>query len=113
MTDFGSGVSLDSSFDFVVGANGDLETEDGINELQKDLAFQIAITLDQYLGRPPTKNTRAQALDAAAKVVLADPRVDSVDKEQSDVEFLTNNEELELVLVIESNNEEQELVFNV
>lgn len=115
MTDrtFGSGVLLDENFDFEVGNTGDLQHESGVDELEKDLAMQMVISLSQYLGEPGSGNVVNKIAGTAARVALLDSRVRSVSKEKTDVKFDRVNGEIDVKLLVNTRDGERELVFEV
>lgn len=112
-TDFGSGIHLDELFDFSVDPAGDIQADRGLNELQKDLAFQMVINLDQYRGQPPSGNLGAKVLATARRVAESDARIDSIDEEASTVSFSDDREEITLKMIVQTRDGEQELVFEV
>lgn len=75
---YGSGPSLDENFDFIVGPSGDLKNADGINEVEKDLAFATSVQLQEFIGRPLTPTVRQKVKNAAEEVFEAEPRIDSL-----------------------------------
>lgn len=111
--EFGSGIHLDGQFDFAVGSAGDLKTENGIDELQKDLAFQMVINLDRYIGQPPSGNLEEKVASTAKRVALADSRIGSVDSSKTEVSFSPDRQEITLKMTIQTGEGEQELVFDV
>jgi len=110
---FGSGPSLDQQLDFSVDVTGDILSENGIEELKKDLAFQMIINLSQYLGAGPSGNIETQVAGTAKRVALADERVSSVSDDKTIVEFSDDREELTVHLTVRTVGGESELVFNV
>lgn len=111
--DFGSGVYLSERFDFVVNSTGDLRSAEGTQELGKDLAVQMALNLDQYLGEPPSNNLNARVANTASNLALADSRVRAVDKENISVSFNSSRDELTVEMDIFTADGRQELVFTV
>lgn len=78
MSSEGSGLSLDQDFDLVVSEIGDLDKEDGIDELQKDLAMQVAFTLRNVIGQPDSPELSSQIKSLSRRAVEADIRIDEV-----------------------------------
>lgn len=113
MTDFGAGIHLDEQLDFSVDSTGDLDGESGIDELQKDLAYNMILNLQEFLGSPPTSTLEAQIVGRAKQVANADSRIDVVVSGETEVSFDSSNEEIELSMTVIANGEEQNLVFNV
>lgn len=111
----GSGISFDQDFDLIVGTTGDLANESGVDELKKDLAMQMVISLDRYIGQSPTGNLKEQVAGTAARVANADSRVRSVRKSETLVEFSDDREQISLKMqvVTEGADVPQELVFDV
>lgn len=110
---FGAGVYLDEQLDFSVDSTGDLEGESGVDELQKDLAFQMVISLSKYLGQPPSGNLNEKISGTARRVAEIDSRVDFVDSRKTEVSFSTDRQEITLKMVVETNDVEQQLIFDV
>lgn len=116
--ELGRGPYLDELLDFEVDPTGDIRaTPDGSEELQKDLAFQMIIALDDTEGLPATANTRAKIKSRARAVALSDVRIDSVDIENTTVQEVDIDEpgaaRFRIVLPVVASDEEQELVFEV
>ena len=114
---YGSGPYLDEGFDFEVATDGDLRINSGLSELEKDLSFQMVISLSPLIGMRPTKNFEVKLRDRATRVALADERIDSVEKDDVIVREVTEsgeqNVEYELVLPVVVSGEYQELVFGI
>jgi len=110
---FGSGIHLDEKFDFSVGNTGDLKSEDGLEELQKDLSIQMVIGLDQYLGQPPGGNLEAKIINKVITIANADPRITSVVESSIDVQFNSSRDELTIKMTVRTSDGEQNLIFDV
>lgn len=108
----GSGLYLDSDLDLGVGTTGDLRTVSGSEELQKDLAFQLLITLQEYIGPPLTPATRADIKSRTVDTILSDTRVDTLDRGSMTVTKPTP-ESIRIEAVVYAGGEEQELIFNL
>lgn len=109
----GSGVALDQYWDFSVGPTGDLETEEGRDELEKDLAVVMAINLEEFVGEPPDAQTRAAIKQEVKGNALADPRIVSVDEDSLSVK-ITDRDEISVSVTVTTNtDQEYELVFDV
>lgn len=112
--ELGAGIALDEDLDVSVGSTGDLKNESGVDELRKDLAFNMILSLQQYLGSPPGGNLEEKVAATAYRVALADSRIESVDKGATVVRFFDSREELELIITASTVGAgEQELVFNL
>lgn len=110
----GSGQYLDETLDFEVDTTGDIRASDGLEELEKDLAFQMIISLSQFLGEPPTPETEADIRRMAYRVAAADIRISFVARDNITVEWNHNSREMEVSVPVTTNtDEEYELVFNV
>lgn len=110
---FGTGIHLDEQLDFSVDPSGDLQAERGLDELQKDLSFQMIVNLQQFIGQPPSGNIEAKVINIAAKIALADSRVSSVDRENSSVTLGPLREKITIDLIVRTVDGERELIFNV
>lgn len=110
----GAGQYLDEDLDFEVGPTGDIRTTSGVEELQKDLAFQMIISLSQFLGEPPTPETESEIKRMAYRVAFADLRVTGVDRNNIIVEWNHRSDAMEVTVPLTTDTgEEQELVFEV
>lgn len=76
--DLGSGIALDQELDFIVDATGDLEHASGVDEVRKDLAFNLIRELSSFEGRLQNRETEADAEIVAQRTILNDPRVAQV-----------------------------------
>lgn len=111
--DFGSGIHLDQKLDFSVDSTGDLKTDSGVSELQKDLAFQMILNLGRYIGQPPSGNLKAKVAGTARRVATVDSRVRSVNEDKTRVLFSDDREEITVELTVRTDEGEQTLVFEV
>lgn len=114
----GGGLYLDRSFDLAVSNNGDLRKESGLEELSKDISFQLAIVLEPLLGQPDSRNFKVELKDLTREVILSDSRVDSVGNDDivvNDVsDELASDVTYEIVVpTVVASGEPQELVFTV
>jgi len=110
--EFGSGIALDQQFDLSVDSTGDIEATSGVNELQKDLAFNMVLNLERFLGEPPSGNLNTRVADIASRVALADVRVASVSDDIS-VSFNETRDEITIKMSVRTSDGEQNLVFDV
>lgn len=111
--DYGSGVHLDQNLDLGVGETGDLKSDSGENELQKDLAFQMILGLDQYIGQPPSGNLPSKVAGTAKTIAERDERIDFVKAGETEVSFTDDRRTIELSMVVQADNEEVDLVFDI
>jgi len=111
--ELGSGVFLDEQFDFSVGPTGDLKNTSGLNELQKDLAFQMVINLSRYLGQPPSGNLPEKIAATAERVAEVDSRVKFVISEDTQVSFSEDREEITLKMTAQTRDGQQNLIFDI
>jgi hypothetical protein len=109
----GAGIALDQNFDFSTGPTGDLSATSGKEELQKDLSVLMAQNLQEYLGQPPTTETKVDIKSDAIDIALADSRVIGVNRDAVSVEIV-DREEISLSLPVVTNTEQQyTFVFNI
>jgi len=116
MPEFGTGLSLDESFDLELSAVGDLEKTDGNEELQKDLAMQTSFVLRDTIGQPDNPEIASQIRSRVKNVVGADDRVEEVIAGSIDisrVEFERNDVQYTITLQAVTDNRIQELVFEI
>lgn len=108
----GSGLYLDQTLDFDPNETGDLRTTSGSEELQKDLAFQLLIVLQDYIGPPLTPGTRSEIKSLTVDTITSDVRVDSVDRGSMRVQKV-NPESIRISVVVTADGEREDLVFNL
>jgi hypothetical protein len=113
MTSLGSGVGLDESFDFEVGSTGDLKSTEGVEELEKDLAFQMVLGLDEFIGRRPTAALPERVARRASDIAEADPRVEFVNRSALEASFSPDARQIDLKMQVKTEDGVQELIFNV
>lgn len=111
MTDFGSGPFLSRNLDFEVTSTGDIRTVNGTEELEKDIALQSLIRLQDIIGSRQTPRTRAVIRSRVNEILVVDPRIEEV--LNTTVRFVQGKDSAEVVTTVVSDNSEQELVFNV
>jgi len=116
MAEFGKGLSLDENFDLQLSSVGDIDSAEGIDELQKDLAVQVAFTLRNIIGQPDSPELASEIRSRSRKVIEADERVNEVirgsisiqrfDRRRSDVRY-------SISVNVSTKDGIQELVFEV
>jgi len=108
---FGGGPALNEGWDFAIDGTGDIQTVEGIDELEKDLAFRSTVALQEFLGRP-IDNTMAQRMRLVLRnAFLDDDRVSEV----TSIGFeRTGRDEITVeTTVVADDNENYEFVFPV
>lgn len=86
MTELGSGLSLDDQWDLQVDvSSGDLETESGSSEVQKDLAFNVGRALEGAVGGALGQGELSDIELGVKKIIQADPRVESVESIETSI----------------------------
>lgn len=108
----GAGPALDETFDFTVSSDGDVESSSGLEELQKDLAFQMAFLLRDFEGEPLTPDVLSDIRSIARRAALSDERVTSVNDNNFRVEQ-DENETITITMTIGTTFEERELVVTL
>jgi len=81
MTDienYGSGVSLDENYDFIIDSTGDLEDSRGLSELEKDLSFASSVRLFEHIGMPLTSTRKQKIKNSVESIMSSEPRISSV-----------------------------------
>lgn len=111
--EFGSGVFLDEQLDFSIDSTGDIQSTNGVEELEKDLSVQMLIGLKQYTGSPPSGNLRAKVKNTARNIAIADARVLSINSGGVEISFSRDRKQINIKMVVQTTNAEQELVFSV
>jgi hypothetical protein len=111
MTDFGAGPLLTQDFDFEVTTTGDLDITRESDELQKDLALFLSISLGEYIGDPAYQNTGAKISSQVDRTLNNDPRINNVI--DVEVTFFDSGNKAEVVATATTDNGEQELVFTI
>lgn len=113
MAELGSGIYLDGLFDFVADSTGDIRAAEDVNELQKDLAFQMIISLSKYLGQPPSGNLKEKIAGTAKRVAETDDRVDFVDSRKTEISFNSNRQEMTLKVTVQTEEGIEDLIFDI
>lgn len=93
---FGSGIKLDQDFDMVIDGTGDIGFERGLDELQKDFAFNTARNLHRRIGTPLSKTEKEITKVKVARILQQDQRVQSVDS----VSIIDPDDDDEIVLEV-------------
>lgn len=106
---FGSGPALDRNFDFIIGPTGDLLDYDGLQELEKDLAFASAYLLDEYTGQPLTPTTERKIRNTLEGLFDDEPRISSLRSFDLTEKSYGFNVKAKVI----ASGERQELVFPV
>lgn len=110
----GSGPSLDEDLDFEIDETGDIRSSSGMEELQKDLSFQMMIALSQFIGENPTPELNVEVRRKVYRVAVSDERISSVDRKKINVEWYNHSQELTVsVPVTTTENATYEMVFGV
>jgi len=108
----GSGPALDETFDFTIANDGDLNSSSGLEELQKDLGFQMAFLLSEFEGQPLTPDVFSDVRSIARRIALSDDRVTSVNDSNFRVEQ-DENETIKITMTVGTTFEERELVVTL
>jgi hypothetical protein len=106
MVDYGSGPGLDKFLDLVVGPSGDLASSSGVDELRKDLSYQLigalryghgvdrpASLTDGVVGEPIGDGLSEDISIVVSDIIEDDQRVESVP------EIRVNQVELEKITI--------------
>lgn len=111
-TEYGGGIFLTSELDFELNETGDIRTVRGIDELEKDIAFQTIQALDEFIGRPKTRRTKSIIETRIKRIIQLEPRVDERTSEISLRYPETKPNTIEVTVSVRTTqDEEQELVF--
>lgn len=111
--DLGRGIFLDQALDFDLTNTGDVRmTVNGSRELQKDLAFQLKIVLDPFLGQRLTPNTKSEIKSDTIAVLISDSRVRDVDRSGVSIRE-TGRSSLAITATVNTIEGQQELVFRL
>lgn len=100
---FGAGPKLTQNFDFEVNNTGDIETNNGLDQLEQDLGFNTRRRLQDRLGSIMTNTEKQLTENRARRVFEDDPRIQSV-MDMSIRETGTN--ELSIDAIVYASNEE-------
>lgn len=96
--ELGAGLSLDEYWDLYVDeTTGDLEIDEGLIEVRKDLAFAIGRALQDEVGGVMTDGRISDIELYVEKIVVADDRIDTVDSVGA--QFDTRKDEVEIRVV--------------
>lgn len=77
-TEYGSGPSLSPSLDIEIDPTGDVNTADGVDELEKDLSFRIINALESQPIGVMDANTKEEIHQRVERSVSADDRIDRI-----------------------------------
>lgn len=72
---FGGGPTLDKYWDFEINGSGDINTDSGQVELEKDLGYRVEPVLRSFLGSIPSVETEEQLKTSVRTVLAGDERV--------------------------------------
>jgi|APHM01.1.fsa_nt_gi hypothetical protein len=111
MSDLGAGIALNQDWDFEVDTTGDLRMTTGLAELQKDIAFNVADSLQSELGRRIDNTTAKRISVIVQNQLVEDPRVVAVGN--TTVRRVDNTNEFEVVAEADTVDGPFELVFEV
>jgi hypothetical protein len=111
-SNLGAGLYLDSKFDLNVAQTGDLRSSSGSEELEKDLAFQLKIVLDDIVGQPLTPDVRAEIISLTIDTITSDLRVQTLDRSSITVTRV-RSDALFVEALVETKSGEQELVLSI
>lgn len=112
VSEFGAGPALGQNLDFDVTSTGDIRTEQDLDELEKDLAFQTIVNVQDLIGRAMTQNYQSKLKFHVRDALINDPRVVQITNLQ--LNFLPSQDEVEVVAsIVTDDQEEHELVFPV
>jgi hypothetical protein len=110
--ELGAGPALDQSMDFSITPDGDIAASRGEEELNKDLAFQLIIILDDLSGQQLSPDTRGQIKSLTVDTINSDTRVESVSRGSVQVES-AGRDSIRLSASFISNSGQQEFVITV
>jgi hypothetical protein len=105
----GSGPALDRNFDFRIDSSGDIKASNGVSELEKDLAFNSAVLLQDFIGKVLTPTTRQEVNNTLESILEQEERIDSV--QNITVEQVEYGFDVEVVATVD--DEKTDLVFPV
>lgn len=107
---FGSGIALDRQWDLVLDGTGDLAATFGVNELEKDIAFNVATRVTEEIGSKKDESAYSSIKAVVVDVLSADSRVrrvqsvsvndGGVDTASVEATVLTESDEAELVFEV-------------
>lgn len=107
---FGSGIQLDQNNDIVISSTGDVSASSGVEELSKDIAFQLQLRVRDEIGARNTKEARTRIRSIVREILLEEPRVDSVVNIETGV---SGTDEVEVVMTVIAEDEQQQLITEV
>lgn len=108
----GAGINLDRAYDFSIDSTGDIQSVSGAEELNKDLAFQLSIALDEFRGKPVTNELKSEIKSVTKNTILSDVRVRSVDSESIQIER-SSRDSISVLAPYTSVNGQAELIFKL
>lgn len=109
--ELGGGIYLDPDFDFEVDSTGDLRTSTDLDELGKDISFNVATELQGELGRRVDTTTQKRINLIVQNELIEDPRIGSIN--DVTVRQLLPNDGYEVVANCNTVGRTVELIFEV
>lgn len=112
MTELGAGIALDTDWDLIIDNTGDIDETRGSEELQKDIAFNATLALQDILGQPVTRELMARTRSIVQDVLVEDPRVATVTNITAR-KIEDNSDRIEIVASVNADQGQQDLVFTI
>ena len=109
----GGGIALNRDFDLEIDNTGDIKTIYGIDEVKKDIVYNLNENLQDILGQSKEESTLQEANKIIRDTVSSYSNVDGI--LGLEIYFLGFGEEydMRINMIISINDEEKELVVNV
>ncbi len=110
-TDYGAGIALDRELDLEIDATGDIESVDGVDELEKDISFQLIRVLSDEVGLPISRKEESRIARLARITIEADPRISQVESLSADIR--RGAQEIEIDASVRAGDAVEQFVFEV
>jgi len=110
MSNFGSGIFLNEDWDFEVDATGDLKSTSGLDELQKDVSFNLSRNIE--IGKRLDSSTQKSIQVTVRDVLVNESRIDSI--RELEVRRVDSANKFEVIAEVDTiTDETAELIFEV
>jgi hypothetical protein len=109
---FGSGLKLSGSdWDFNLSNTGSMDTVEGLQQLEKKLAYATTKTILPEIGRPRTDEALEDIGISVGRIARQDPRIDSVENVEATRSDTDHNRVDVTLQVVGDDGEEHRLSY--
>jgi hypothetical protein len=109
----GGGIALNKDFDLMIDDTGDIKTITGVDEVKKDISYNITENLQEILGKPKTKESAYEAKRVCYDTVDSYANVGGIEAIRIGFGNIVDDFDLAIEMIITINDEQKELVVTV